>query len=114
VVQAGPGELLNAPIGPVAKSVAIYLRYRMGIPYRKIAELFREVFGLKFVPASTLGFDRKAAARGVPIYEDLRQKIRASAVVHADETSWHSDGLGHFVWFAGNENLAIVIHLVGE
>ena len=106
VVQAGEGELLNAPIGPVAKSVAIYLRYRIGLPYRKTAELFREVFGLKFVPASALGFDRKAAARGTPIYEDLRQKIRASEVVHADETSWRSDGLGHFVWFAGNENLA--------
>jgi transposase len=106
VVQAGEGELLNAPIGPVAKSVAIYLRYRMGIPYRKTAELFRELFGLTFVPASALRFDRKAAARGMPIYEDLRDKIRASDVVHADETSWRSDGVGHFVWFAGNENLA--------
>ena len=106
VVQAGEGELLNAPIGPVAKSVALYLRYRTGIPYRKTAELFQELFGLKFVPASALGFDRKAAARGRPIYEDLREKIRASDVVHADETSWRSDGVGHFVWFAGNENLA--------
>ena len=53
-----------------------------------------------------MGFDRKAAARGAPLYEDLRQKIRASDVVHADETSWRNDGLGHFVWFAGNENLA--------
>ena len=106
VVQAGEGELLNAPIGPVAKSVAIYLRYRIGIPYRKTAELFRELFGLKFVPASALGFDRKAAARGRPIYEDLREKIRASDMVHADETSWRSDGVGHYVWFAGNENLA--------
>ena len=106
VVQAGEGELLNVPIGPVAKSVALYLRYRIGIPYRKTAELFRELFGLKFVPASALGFDRKAAARGMPIYEDLRDKIRTSDVVHADETSWHSDGVGHFVWFAGNENLS--------
>ena len=106
VVQAGEGELLNAPIGPVAKSVAIYLRYRIGIPYRKTAELFRELFGLTFVAASALGFDRKAAARGTPIYEDLRDKIRASELVHADETSWRSDGVGHFVWFAGNENLA--------
>jgi hypothetical protein len=106
VVQAGEGELLNAPIGPVAKSVAIYLRYRIGISYRKTAEVFREVFGLTFVPASAVGFDRKAAARGEPIYEDLRDKIRASDVVHADETSWHSDGVGHHVWFAGNENLA--------
>ena len=106
VVQAAEGELLNVPIGPVAKSVAIYLRYRIGIPYRKTAELFRELFGLKFVPASALLFDRKATARGTPIYEDLREKIRASHVVHADETSWRSDGAGHFVWFAGNETLA--------
>jgi hypothetical protein len=42
----------------------------------------------------------------VPIYEDLREKIRVSDVVHADETSWRSDGVGHFVWFAGNETLA--------
>jgi len=87
VVQAGEGELLNAPIGPVAKSVAIYLRYRIGIPYRKTTEIFRELFGLNFVPASALGFDRKAALRGEPIYEDLRDKIRASEVVHGDETS---------------------------
>jgi hypothetical protein len=106
VVQAGEGELLNAPIGPVAKSVAIYLRYRIGIPYRKTAELFREIFGLEFVPASALGFDRKAATRGMPLYEDLRDKIRVSEVVHADETSWRGDGVGHYVWFAGNEDLS--------
>jgi len=106
VVQAGEGELLNAPIGPVAKSVAIYLRYRIGISYRKTTELFRELFALEFVPASALGFDRKAAARGTPLYEDLRDKIRASDVVHADETSWRDDGVGHHVWFAGNEHLA--------
>ena len=106
VVQAGEGELLNAPIGPVAKSVAIYLRYRIGIPYRKTTELFRELFGLKFVPASALGFDRKAATQGKAIYQDLRDKIRASDVVHADETSWRGDGVGHYVWFAGNENLS--------
>jgi transposase len=106
VVQAGAGEMLNAPIGPVAKSVAIYLRYRIGISYRKTGELFRELLGLDFVPASALGFDRKAAVRGEPIYEDLRDKIRASDVVHGDETSWRSDGLGHYVWFAGNKDLA--------
>jgi len=107
VVQAGEGELLNAPIGPVAKSVAIYLRYRIGISYRKTRELFRELFGLEFVPASALGFDRKASAQGEPIYQDLRDKIRTSDLVHADETSWRNDGVGHHVWFAGNDRLAL-------
>ena len=107
VVQAGEGAAFKRPYRAGCKiRGAVYLRYRMGIPYRKTADLFRELFGLKFVPASALGFDRKAAAQGAPIYEDLREKIRASGVVHADETSWRSDGVGHYVWFAGNENLA--------
>ena len=106
VVSAGEGEIPNASIGPVAKSVAIYLRYRIGIPYRKTTELFRDLFGLNFVPASAVGFDRKASSRGAPIHEDLREKIRASDVVHGDETSWRNDGIGHYAWFAGNERLA--------
>lgn len=106
VVQAGQGEILNAPIGPVAKSVAVYLRYRIGTSYRKTTEILRELFGLKCVPASALGFDRKATARGDPIYGDLKEKIRTSKVVHADETSWRKDGVTHYVWFAGHEHLA--------
>lgn len=106
VIQAGEGELLNAHIGPVAKSVALYLRYHIGISYRKTAELFQELFGLDFVPASAFGFDKKAALRGSPIYDDLREKIRATDSAHADETSWRNDGIGHYVWFAGNEDLA--------
>jgi transposase-like protein len=106
VAQADKNEMLNAPIGPVAKSVAIYLRYRIGISYRKTTELMRELFGLTFVPASAVGFDRKASACGVPIHEDLREKINVSDVVHADETSWRNDGVGHYAWFAGNEKLA--------
>ena len=106
VVQAGEGEILNAPIGPVAKSAAIYLRYRIGISYRKTGELLRDLFGLTFVAASAVGFDRKASACATPIHEDSLEKIRFSDVVHADETSWRSDGAGHYAWFAGNEKLA--------
>jgi hypothetical protein len=106
VAKSAPDEIMNAPIGPVAKSVAIYLRYRMGVPYRKVTELFQDLFGLTFVPASAVGFDRKALTCGAPLHDDLREKIRVADVVHADETSWRNDGAGHYVWFAGNEELA--------
>lgn len=106
VVTSGAGEIINAPIGPVAKSVAIYLRYRIGISYRKTAEVFRDLFGMSFVPASAVGFDRKATTCGTPLHDDLREKIRMSDILHADETSWRNDGVGHYVWFAGNEQLA--------
>ena len=106
VIKAADNELLNAHIGPVAKSTAIYLRYRMALPYRKVQELFKDLFDLEFVPASALGFDKKAALKGEGIYEDLREKIKASPVVHADETSWRNDGMGHYAWYAGNADLA--------
>jgi transposase len=107
VMQAAEDECTHAPIGPVAKSTAIYLRYRIGMPYRKVQEVFKDLFGLHFVAASALGFDRQAVAKGAAIYEDLREKIKASAVIHADETSWRNDGLGHYAWYAGNPELAL-------
>jgi hypothetical protein len=106
VVQAGPDEVPNAPIGPAAKSTAGYLRYDIGISYRKVQRIFSDLFGLSCVPASLVGFDRKTAKKGEPIYKDVREKIRVSPVVHADETSWRNDGKGYFVWFAGNDGLA--------
>ncbi len=106
VVGTGPDEIPNASIGPVAKSTAGYLRYGIGISYRKVQRIFQDLFGLSCVPASLVGFDRRLTKRGERIYEDVREKIRASAVVHADETSWRNDGNGCFVWFAGNDNLA--------
>lgn len=106
VAQAADGEILNAPIGPVAKSTAVYLRYGIGLSYRKAGLLFKDIFGLNFVPASAVGFDKRAAAKGEPIYDDLREKIRASDMLHADETSWRNDGAGHYAWYAGNKHLA--------
>jgi hypothetical protein len=51
-------------------------------------------------------YDRGRRNGESPLYEDVREKIRASEGVHADGTSWRNDGVGHYVWFAGNEDLA--------
>jgi transposase len=109
VVQPGPGELLGSYIGPAAKATAIYMRYELNVSDRKISRFFGEFFGLKFVPASAYGFERQAVRRGLPLYEDLRQKIRALPVAHGDETSWRHDGDNYFVWYGGDEQLAFYV-----
>jgi hypothetical protein len=106
VFKTAEDEILHAPVGPVGKSVATYLRYGIGISYRKVHEILKDLFGLDCVPASLVGFDRRAAENASALYDDLKEKIRASRVVHADETSWRNDGTGHFVWYAGNNELA--------
>jgi transposase len=102
----GPGEMPGAYIGPAAKATAAYLRYQLNVPDRKISQFFSDFFGLRFVPASAYGFERQAVRRGLPLYEDLRQKIRALPVAHADETSWRHDGNPYWAWYAGSPDLA--------
>jgi len=107
VIQAADGELLNCDIGPVAKSAAVFLRYGMRLSYRKVKELFDVFFGMPFVPASAMNFDRKATEKGEPLYEDLRQKLQASSIVYADETYWRENGQNGYVWYGGNEDMAM-------
>jgi transposase-like protein len=109
VVKCAEGELLNCHIGPTTKAVAVYLRYGLQLPYRKVKQLFDVLFNMPFVPASAMAFDRTATRKGQPLYEDLKQKVHNAASVHADETSWRQDGIGHYLWYAGNDQLAFYL-----
>jgi transposase len=109
VVKRGEGELLNCHIGPTTKAAAVFLRYGLQLPYRKVKQLFDVFFNMPFVPASAMAFDRTATRKGKPLYEDLKDKVRHAALVHADETSWREDGIGHYLWYAGNDQLALYL-----
>ena len=106
VMQTGEGEMIGSSIGPVAKSAALYLRHGIGISCRHVQAIMEGLFGLPMTMSAVIGFERSAARRGQTLYEDLHQKIQASEVLHADETSWRVDGQTHWLWYAGHENLA--------
>lgn len=107
VVQAAEGELLNCDIGPVTKAAAIFLRYGMRLSYRKVQELFDVFFGMPFVHTSAMNFDRTATRKGEPLYEDLKDKLRASAIAYADETHWREDRQNMYVWYGGNDEIGV-------
>ena len=94
----GQNEMPGSYIGPVAKSVAGFLRYQIGIPYRKIRQLFGELFHLDFDPSSCPGFDRQIRSRGQPFYDRLKKSLSKKPFVHADETGWRVDGINHWLW----------------
>jgi transposase len=49
-----------------------------------------------------LAFDQANARAAEPIYEELRNKVRAAEIIHGDETHWRIDGQNAYIWFAGN------------
>jgi len=107
VYQAGEGELPGCSIGPVTRAVATHLRYDLQIPYRKVQHILRDLFGMPLVPASAMAFDRMATTLGRPLFEELQTMLKSSATAYADETSWREDGQSHYVWYGGNEHIAV-------
>jgi transposase len=105
VYATAPGELRNCSIGPTTKAVGVWLHHQLKLPFRQVQELFATLFGMSFVPASALRFSLTAADRSQPLYDDLREKIRASSLLNLDETSWRLDGLPAWLWYAGNADL---------
>ncbi|MBA4387633.1 MAG: hypothetical protein C0404_06605 [Verrucomicrobia bacterium] len=92
-------------IGPTTKAVGVWLHHQIKLPFRQVQTLFDTLFGMSFVPASALNFSLFAAGKSQPLYDDLRDKIRASWLLHLDETSWRLDGLPAWLWYAGDADL---------
>jgi transposase len=106
----GVGEMPQSYIGPVAKSIAGFLHYQMGIPYRKIRKLFVELFHLDFDPSSCPGFDRQIRSRGQPLYEQLKKSLSKKPFIHADETGWHVDGINH--WLHCHASMGAIVYTI--
>jgi transposase len=107
VYQTAAGELPGRQIGPVTRAVATHLRYNLQIPYRKVQHIFQDLFGMPLMPASAMAFDRQATALGRPLYEQLRAMLKSLPVAYADETSWREDGQGGYVWYGGDQDIAV-------
>jgi transposase len=107
VYRKGEGELPGCAIGPITRAVATHLRYDLQIPYRKVQHILTSLFGMPLVPATAMNFDRKATALGRPLYEQLRVMLQSAEVAYADESTWREDGQGTYIWFGGNEDIAV-------
>ena len=105
VFQTAEGELRNCEIGPVSKAAAVYMRHEVKLSHRDVRKVFKGLFGMSFAPASSVAFCQKMATQGDSLYEDLRDKIRALAIVHADETFWRIAGASAFIWYGGNPGI---------
>jgi transposase len=107
VYQAAPGELPGCDIGPVTRAVAAYMRYDLQMTYRHVQQFLSDIFGMPMVHATAMNFDRKATVVGKPIFEQLHVLLQSAGVAYADETTWREDGVGHYIWFGGNKDVAV-------
>jgi hypothetical protein len=73
-------------LGPQAVALAVVLNKDLGLPYAKIARLWRERFGLTITASGLVHAVRRAARQAQPAYDALCATVRGSPVVTPDET----------------------------
>jgi transposase len=96
-------------LGPRALGLAADLKYRLGIPFRKISDLFGGFFSLPFSPGGMAQAASRLARRGRPVYEFIKLRLSLASVVHADETSWYLNGSAWLHVFTDGTLVAFVV-----
>ena len=104
--RAKESILAGDRIGVQARAVGGYLRY-LGLPYRRVAKIFKDVFDLNLTHPSFLAFNTEQAQNGASLYQAIRQSIRQSPYVNADETGWRVGGQNHWLWVFTNKDVAL-------
>jgi len=94
-------------VGPRAKALAADLKHRLGIPYRKITELFETAFGLELSPGGLCQAEARLAQQAEPLYRELVEAIRRCAAVHVDETGWRIGVLSAWLWVFTSEKITV-------
>jgi len=80
------------------------------LPGRMIQDRLKREYGLTISHGGIVGLLKRMATRGQPAYEQLNQDVRASPVVHGDETGWREAGEHTTVWTVSTPQVVYVHH----
>ncbi len=98
-----PADLAGLALGKQRLGVNLLslmaaLREEGRLPFRTIQWYLRTVHQLRLSLGAIVGAVHQVARRGQPELARIVDRIRASPVVHADETGWRQDGANGYVW----------------
>jgi len=96
-------------LGPRSIALASDLKHRLGVTYRKTADLLWVAFRF---PVSAGGLWRaiaRMADKSIPSYLALVEKLRLSSVVCSDETGWRIGSDGAWLWVFATSELTVYV-----
>ena len=111
-------------IGHGLTSLLNVLREEARVPVRTIQSLLVTLTGLHLSVGAIVAASQRLADQAAPVIAQITDRVRASPVVHLDETGWREHGRNGYVWTAstpeqrlfryGSRAKAMVGQLLGE
>ena len=102
----GKDELPSSPIGPVAKSVADFLRYKVKVTQRDIAKIFKGLFKFSVSMASVQNFHTQTRQKAQVLHDQIQEQLKKEPAIHADETGAPINGANGWTWLFASERIA--------
>ena len=101
---------VTAPVcyGSNIQALVTYLNVCQHIPYRRMIQMLKEVFGVSLSEGTVANLLDRMEERLSPAYEVIRERIASSAVVGADETGTSVNGKMLWTWVLQTENLTYI------
>jgi len=97
-VALGEQVLGQQRLGIGLLALIVTLREAGRLPVGMIQWYLATVHGITLSVGAIVGASRQVAERGAPEVERIRERVRASPVVHADETGWRQNGKNGYIW----------------
>jgi transposase len=89
--------------GPNILASAVYCKNYQFIPYDRICEFFNDIMGIKICPATIIKAERECFKNIEEFENVIREKLKASPVIHCDETGMKVEGKRHWLHVVSND-----------
>lgn len=100
VTDALPGSMLGLRV----LVLSAWLHYSLGNTLSQITEVFNFHLQLKITSGGLIQMWYRLQELLFEWYEQIHQEALQSAVLHADETGWRTDGKTNWLWCFGNHD----------
>ena len=98
-VSAQSGDAMpKCRLGLNVTLLAAYMKYELHLPLDKIRKSLEIFSGLKTTTATIYNHIKLLSEHYQGEYDKIREHIRKSEAVNADETSWRINGENHWLW----------------
>lgn len=98
-----PDAMPNAAIGHRAIALSSWLHYGLGLSIEQVRELLFRQFRTHLSAGGLVAAWQRVAEVFTPWYERIADDLKASALLHADETGWRINGQTWWLWCFANK-----------
>jgi hypothetical protein len=104
------GAVGKLRFGVGIQSLVATLHTAARMPLGMLGRMLRELFALHISQGEMVDLLEGVAAAGGPELARLQADIRASPVLHGDETGWREDGRNGYLWSFSTPKLRYFVH----